>query len=628
MQVEARSFSLREILFFLFLVLALQLSVANFYGMSADIFLDTDAYSWLNRVILLHENGNWFDARIPWINPPEGHLQHWTRPFDILLYSGATILAPIVGFEHGLSIWGQWISTVLHGISLVAMVWAFAPLAKRSGYEYLPVLACMFLAQINITWTFAFGRADHQSLLCLLFIVALGQALRMLVEPFDRNRAVLTGCISALAVWVSMESILGVLIVQTSLGIWWLLYGGQQYLKNLVCYNAALALASVLTLLTQSGLSGFLIPWSDQISIVYVVLFCLIWSWLLIARLISKNTFVSRLIFSGVGVIATSILIITLFPEMLDGPLNKVDDTYRTVRLENIQEIQPLLKLTWLQNGEWRLVLSSFVPNLGIALPAIFVMIFGLSRGVTGSAESQRQARLWTVLAVASAIFVPLAFYQVRWAYYANIATLPAYAWFAVKIMTCLQQRFSGTIGITLKIVALVALMIGPFFSFALAPPTNTETQTTNTSIRVSQLIKMSEFLNNPKGIGKETKNLLTYTDLGPELIYRTRHSVYSIPNHRPQPGFKTTLNIFGAVDDEAAKKRALEAAVDLIMVMPNSKERDYYRQAVAPEIVDPEILYDRLLAGTPPSWMIEIELPENLMDNFRLYEVKHSEAQ
>src|SRR5210317_1190515 len=77
-----RSRSWPEMLFFVILVFAVHLTMGIKGNIVAGNFLDTDVYSWLNRVTLLHEHGDWFDRTLPQVNPPHGHTQHWSRPFD------------------------------------------------------------------------------------------------------------------------------------------------------------------------------------------------------------------------------------------------------------------------------------------------------------------------------------------------------------------------------------------------------------------------------------------------------------------------------------------------------------------------------------------------------------------
>lgn len=68
---------------------------------------DTDAYMRMVRVQDLEAGGDWFDARLARVNPPEGHVQHWTRPLDALLLAGAWALEPFLGFGTGLHVWGS-----------------------------------------------------------------------------------------------------------------------------------------------------------------------------------------------------------------------------------------------------------------------------------------------------------------------------------------------------------------------------------------------------------------------------------------------------------------------------------------------------------------------------------------
>jgi hypothetical protein len=64
------------------MILIIQTMMAVRFGIFDGFLIGTDTYSWLTRVLHLHETGNWFDATIPRIDPPHGFEQHWTRPFD------------------------------------------------------------------------------------------------------------------------------------------------------------------------------------------------------------------------------------------------------------------------------------------------------------------------------------------------------------------------------------------------------------------------------------------------------------------------------------------------------------------------------------------------------------------
>ena len=92
---------------------------------------DADAYMRLSRVLELHDSGSWFDSRFPRINPPAGHVQHWTRPLDALLLAGAWLLQPFLGFERALHLWGVLVSPVGLALSVLALEWAARPFLDR-----------------------------------------------------------------------------------------------------------------------------------------------------------------------------------------------------------------------------------------------------------------------------------------------------------------------------------------------------------------------------------------------------------------------------------------------------------------------------------------------------------------
>ena len=71
--------------------------------------------------------GAWFDSRFPRIDPPEGHVLHWTRPLDVMLLAGAWLLQRTLGFDQALYLWGVLISPLFLALAVVALSWAAAP---------------------------------------------------------------------------------------------------------------------------------------------------------------------------------------------------------------------------------------------------------------------------------------------------------------------------------------------------------------------------------------------------------------------------------------------------------------------------------------------------------------------
>lgn len=146
---------------------------------------DPDSYMRLNRILHLHDSGNWLDATYPRINSPEGHVQHWTRALDAMLLAGAWLLQPFLGFHTGLHFSGVLFSPICLALTVLALNWASAPFLARDAR----LIACLLLLlQPTVVAYSSLGRADHHALLLLLFVLLLGATARLLLGSVERRR--------------------------------------------------------------------------------------------------------------------------------------------------------------------------------------------------------------------------------------------------------------------------------------------------------------------------------------------------------------------------------------------------------------------------------------------------------
>ena len=74
----------------------------------------------------------------------------------------------------------------------------------------------------------------------LLFIVSLGFGTRLLLQPFRLRWCYGAGFVSALALWVSVESVLVILMNLLCLGLFWL-FGDDDLERKLFHYSLSLA---------------------------------------------------------------------------------------------------------------------------------------------------------------------------------------------------------------------------------------------------------------------------------------------------------------------------------------------------------------------------------------------------
>ena len=594
---------------------------------------DPDAYMRLTRVLHLHDGGAWFDPREPRVNPPEGHVQHWTRPLDALLLAGAWLLEPLLGFARALHLWGVLISPALLALAVVALAWAAAPALDRDTR----LLACLvLLTQPSVLAYTSVGRPDHHSLLLLLALILIGLSARLAAAPHDRRAALLAGAIAGLAIWVSPEAMTFVAVSLAALGLFWLA-GTPGLARANRSYLLATAVVLALALVVERGPSGVFAVESDRLSIVHVVLFGLIAGfWVVIgwggrtgggsvlARSIAtaerspdRAVFASapaaatpgaglmfrRALVALIGVAAIAAVMLLCFPDLRQGPLGQVDPLYARIRLQNIVEIRPLVPAEWLSSGRLGEAVGRVIKVVGIALFALPCL------GVLLARSAGPAWRFWATVAIALLAFLPLAFYQVRWASYAQAFLVWPYA-AAIAWLLSRLTRAAGGAGVLLRPLVILAALFWPLLLGAALPEREIEI-----AGRACPLDRLAPVLNR---FAPAPQTLLAYADYGSELLYRTPHRVLSIPNHRPQPGFAATWRILTATDDRAARAALARSGVDWILLCPSATERALF---AVPDARRPT-LYQRLVAGEAPRWLRPLPLEGDLAVAARLFEV------
>jgi len=76
-------------------------------------------------------------------------------------------------------------------------------------------------------------------------------------------------------------------------------------------------------------------------------------------------------------------------------------------------------------------------------------------------------------------------------------------------------------------------------------------------------------------------------------------------------------VRILGGIDDGKILKLLRERQVDLILICEHSAHDGYFLMGGGDRI-----LYKRLERGEFPDWIVEVGLPQDLRQRFRLFEV------
>ena len=580
---------------------------------------DTDVYMWLNRVLQLHQTGEWFNHLNPDINPPNGHVQHWTRPFDSLLYIGAYFGSSIFGFDKALEYWSLLLGPLFHILTLAALFWAVIPLATEKSQSFFSILGLLYLGQAFIMGNFYIGRADHQILLMFLFAMSIGFMVRLLTQHYQRRWTIWFGAAAALSLWVGMESLLMVVLVQITLGLRWL-FGNQTSAIQLRDYFASLSLFSAIALLADRGVVNYFSHYADKISFSYVFSFCLVaLFWMLIVAYVNnkkenQHGLIRRLSYSLIGLVIVFALLSTLFPGFFSSPLSEVDELYRTIRLINISELRPLFSWVLFQSDEGVTHVARLIAAFGLLIPAAFIFI------PKACEANSKNVWFWRFICLGVLLFVFLGLRQNRWAVYGVMLLLPAYAIWTERTVDYLTAKFYGVGQIVIKLSFIILCSVG-FSMFWLTikfqDVFNSVNARTKTQSEICDLRYVVDELNDFQNLGKNSKHVMTLTDLGPELMYRTNHKVYSIPNHRYQPGFTDSYTFFNTSDESTAYLIAKQRNIDLVLVCTLEVANEFYDDST-----DEVTFYRRLTGNYTPDWLEEVLLSPQDNRVFRLFVV------
>ena len=558
-------------------------------GLAVDRLLqDTDAYMWMNRASHLYETGGWFDHTYPRINPPDGHLQHWTRPMDILLLGGGALSGAILGFERGLYYWALVLTPLMHLLALLILVWGVQPLVRRNLLPLagVPTLLLVFVAQMGAYQPFLMGRPDHHAPLALLFVAYLALMLRVLIDEREPVRwAIWMGCVGALAVWVNVEALVFVVLGLAGLGLSWL-FGKVRMGRINAAHGASLFLTLTATWLIQWGPQALWVREMDTISVAHVAVFglaMLFWTFLWwtsaagLASDVRRRTAIGAM--GAAGVLGATYL---LFPAFFGDPLGGVDPLYRETRLLNIDELQPLTAGAvdyWAATG--RLVVFA-----GIASASIFYLMARIFR------HGDRDERVvWGVFAALIGFYLCMSLLQRRWTDYLALSAVIPFSLLAVATLHHLGTRLPARTWGVVRPLVLLALVFGPLLlgmSLGIASsegpdehgiPRLMEWQESDAVATISVLVpardparrtcdlaRVAEVLRDPAWFFPPAL-ILAHADHGPELLYRTDHHVLSIPNHRHQPGYAFTWQVLSDTDPQRATAALQERGVAAVLL-------------------------------------------------------------
>lgn len=561
-----------------------------------------DAYMRLNRVLLLLQEGDWFSSAMPRANVPYGDVLHWTRIFDVIIAGLAAPLLPFTDLKTAIYWAGLLVSPLLYFLALPALYWAVRPLLDKETRFYLGFL---FLFQLAILGQFSIGRPDHHGLLCLLFIVQIGQALRLLADDVRPQTAIAAGLTTAVFIWVSPEGLIAGFLLTVGVGFFWLANGSPAIARRGMAHAIAAAAGIGLILLTERPSGDWLAVEHDKISAFHLLLFSMATVFWAVATRPWRN-WPTRLGIGAVGGLVVASVVALLFPDAVAGPLAAVDPRVRELWFVVISEAQSPLDLD--NPGTTARRLLTYLGPLFVAVPMLVLLIrFG-----DGAARRQ-----WALLALFLLAYLALAFDELRWMYYPQVLYLPAYAaalvWLLNRLNVAERPLGAGpgrVAGVTLARLALILVFGAGFLTLAAmfpAPPSATHTETCN-------LQGVAKVLNAKPGLGERPRKIMAFNFTGAEFIYRTAHGFVATPYHRNTAGILDGYDFFANTDPAASKAIADRRGIDLVLFCPADRERRMYEGG------DDVTVFEQLRDGQVPTWLRPMPLEPEL--GYLLFEV------
>ncbi len=587
---------------------ALHLALAT--SVAAPVFngelLGPDGYMRLVRVGELLATGNWYDVIIERSNAPYGDALHWTRPMDAIILALALLILPFVSAEQALFAAAASSAPLIALLCCITMVWAARVLINRDRAFMAVFVLLLQPAVLSYSMT---GRADHHSLQFLAFLLCLGFMLRLLGPRTAPPRlAFLAGASFGFALWVSIELLILVALCQAALALNWILRGsgGRQGLNAAIGFAACMAAAIAI----ERPLADWLTVEYDRISFVHMMIALVtlaFWG----AAVIGTRLFASggvlrhRLLIAGVTSAFGIALLANLFPLFFTGPFSAVDPRIVPIWHDRVAELRPLLPKSMYRVG-------TFLMMIGVAVPSLALLGW-----ICWRERQDPNWPRWLFLGMISLLYFLFALKHARFAPFVEILSAIALAEIIGRLFDQRKGAGSAFQEQLIRISATVMLMFGTTLTGMIIESSyrQAEAGEANPKCRIEPI---SDVLNDPEGLGATPLIIGGLLDHGPEIVYRTPHSVVGAPYHRNGGGIFDSYRMLATTVDSESRAIINRRGVDLLIVCPSIGERSFYHQ----ESKD-GTLYQRLLDDKAPDWLSRVPINTDIANGFRLYRVK-----
>ncbi len=567
---------------------------------------DFDGYWHLLRVENLYNSGNIYDTAMPRSNAPYGESSHWTRAFDLILYTGAYVGSFFVNFKVALLWWSIIVNPILHVLTFLAIFWGLRDLI---GDTRASLFGIFFPFQLCLASIFNIGVPDHHGSIMFIFSLFVAMAIKSILNG-NLKIISICGIVGGMAIWFSVESIPVVLIVLSVFGLVWVLEG-KTYQSNNFLFSLLLLATTVLTMFIDTRSDELMKIEYDRRSIVHVFLWLTTTAFWVMVAFVSKYTNVlekkiGRIIAATIGASACLLLMHELFPLFFKNPLSEVDPAIILIYLNETTEFTGLFTAP---NNLSKIPIAYWA----MTLPGVPVSIYLAWR----SFAKERQA--WIFITLINIVYIIMSASTFRMIWYATLCALIPISYVIYLPLVFITQHFRRPYNIIARAAVIVTCCVC-FLLPAIAINPGKGDELLSDRKFLSQICK---YLNEDPFFENKPRRILTSIWWGPLLFYKTPHEVIGTPAHRNVSGILDTYSVMNALREGDAHKIILRRGIQAILIgRPENGIGDYFTHNIKKIQDSGEIFHHQLWKGKIPAWVQILPVPKSLEGKIKVFKV------
>lgn len=526
----------------------------------------------------------WFDTTQYRIDPPGGVPMHWSRLVDLPVAALIVLLTPLLGTAQAEYTALIAVPLLTFGVLVAAIAW----LGQRVLDRPTALIACVVAAlAFPLAFQLSPMRIDHHGWQATCFAIA--------VAALAAHRPAIGGAVAGTACAAGMLISLELLPLTAAIG-------GVLFLRRLRDRRAARWLSAYLQALAVSLVLLFLLTRGfamsnavcDAIAPAHVAFFVVLAGGVTLADRFVAHSKIADIVLvvvaGAVGLLAFG----AAAPQCLGSPFGSLDPLVREYWYSRVPEGMPA----------WRQTLSRTVPmliHLALALGAavaIWLQAHGKARNwwldylLLFLAASALGLLVWRAMAFAAVMcLLPLAWLVRR-----------AFATFAGSQATAMRVAAAASVLLIIQPRAPVVLAeaVRPADDRSTAQNDGREGCDTRTAIAALE--------KEPAGL------IFAQLDLGPDILFHTRHSVVATGHHRANAAIGEVIRTFLG-SPEAARTAFAERGVEYVAFCEDLDEITIYREAA------PGGFAAQLVSGDAPDWLEPVRHKGG--ESFRIWRVR-----